>query len=86
MATTEKSVKITVDLEDKDLYRAVRHAAIEKDMTLREIVIEALRDWLEKQEEEEDLAAITQAEGDETLPWEQVKEEMRKARESGRAR
>ena len=85
MATTEKPMKITVSLKDKELYRAIRHAAIERDKTLREIVIEALQEWLERQEEQEDLAAIAQAEGEETLPWDQVKAEMREAREVKRA-
>ncbi|HLC29443.1 MAG TPA: hypothetical protein VJM51_01510 [Dehalococcoidia bacterium] len=87
MATTgEKSLKITVSLGDKELYRAIRHAAIEQDKTLREVVVEALQEWLERQEELEDLAAIAEAEGEETLPWEKVKAEMREAREAKGAR
>lgn len=85
MATTEKPIKITVALDDKELYRAIKHAAIERDLTLREIVTEALQEWLEKQEEIEDLSAIAQAEGEETIPWEQVRSEMRAARETRHA-
>lgn len=86
MATTEKPVKLTVSISDRDLHRAIRHAAIDRGRPVREIVIEALQEWLERQEEQEDLAAIAQAEGDETFPWEQVKAEMRKTRETRRAR
>ena len=85
MATTEKPIKITVTLDDKKLYRAIRHAAIERDMTLRQIVTEALQEWLEKQEEIEDLSAIALAESEETIPWEQVRSDLRAARVSKRA-
>ena len=85
MVTTEKPVKLTVNIRDRNLYRAVRHAAIERDQPVREIVIEALRQWLERQEEQEDVAAIAQTEGEETYPWEQVKREMHEARDSMRA-
>ena len=85
MATAEKPVKLTVNLGDRDLYRAIRHAAIERDQPLREIVVEALREWLERYEEQEDLAAMAQAEGDPTFPWEQVKAEMHTARAARQA-
>ena len=47
--------KITVDLGDDELYRAVKIAAVEHKTSLRQVVIEALRDWLRRQEELEDL-------------------------------
>lgn len=50
MTVSEKSAKITVDLGDRDLYRRLRHASIEADMTVREIVIEAVQFWLDHQE------------------------------------
>ncbi|MBI2941122.1 MAG: hypothetical protein HYY04_11860 [Chloroflexi bacterium] len=86
MATTEKPVKLTVNLGDRELYRAIRHAAIERDRPVREIVVEALREWLERQEEKEDLAAIAGAEGEPTVPWEQVKAELRQRRDIARGR
>ena len=85
MVASDKPVKLTVTLDDRNLYRALRHAAVERDQPLREIVIEALREWLERQEEQEDLAAVAETEGEPTFPWEQVKAEMRAARESERA-
>ncbi|MBI4505050.1 MAG: hypothetical protein HY691_05910 [Chloroflexi bacterium] len=69
----DKPVKLTVVLDDRALYRAVRHAAIEQDRPVREIVAEALRRWLEWYEEQEDLAAIAEVEGEETVPWEEAK-------------
>ena len=77
---TDKPVRLTVTLSDPALYRAIRHAAIERDRPVREIVAEALREWLERQEEQEDLAAIAEAEGKPTIPWEQVKAEMQAMR------
>ena len=47
--------KITVDLRDDELYRAIKIAAIEHKSSLRQVVIEALKEWLRRQEESEDL-------------------------------
>lgn len=69
MAIGKKSARLTVDLGDAQLYRAIRHAAIERDQPVRQIVIDALREWLERQEEADDLAAIAEAENDPTFPW-----------------
>ena len=88
MPTANKPRRPTVTINDTDLYQALRLAAAERDKSIRQIVVEALRDWLHKQEyleDQEDLAAIAQTDGEETYPWEQVKHEMRQARESSRA-
>lgn len=50
MAISEKSAKLTVDLGDRELYRRLRHASIEAEMTVREIVIEAVQFWLDHQD------------------------------------
>jgi hypothetical protein len=42
-----KATKITVDLGSPGLYKAVKILAIERGLTLREVVIAALRDWVE---------------------------------------
>jgi len=62
MAVTEKSAKITVDLGDRQLYRQLRLAAVEQDLTSREIVIEALSFWLDHQDLVEDTLAEEKAE------------------------
>ncbi|MBI2304012.1 MAG: hypothetical protein HYU86_04615 [Chloroflexi bacterium] len=71
-----KGTKITVDLWDEALYKAVKIAAVEHGTSLRGIVVEALRDWLRRQEEEEDLAAYEEAKGDETRPYEEFWAEL----------
>ncbi|HHE41931.1 MAG TPA: hypothetical protein ENL12_04735 [Dehalococcoidia bacterium] len=43
-----KSTRITVDLGDSELAKAVRMAAVESGRTVRNIVIEALSLWLER--------------------------------------
>jgi hypothetical protein len=102
VSSGKKDVDATVDLDDRELYRAIQRAAAERgedvDQTaaeaLREwlerhvehVVVEALREWLERQEEKDDLAAIAEAETDPTYPWEQVRAEMREARAAQRAR
>jgi len=78
-----EAIKLTVNLGDRDLYRSLRHAAIERDRTVREIVVEALREWLDRQEAERDLSAIAEVEGEPTFPWEQVKRELGESRRRG---
>ena len=80
MAGTAKP-RITVDLPDREFYRAIRHAAVERDMSLRQVVITALKEWLERQDELEDVRAMDEVADQETVSWQQVREEMREARE-----
>ena len=76
MGATEKRTRLTLDLGDPNLYQAIRHAAIERNQPVRAIVVEALRKWLEEQEDQEDIEAIRARRSEETYPWEQVKAEM----------
>ncbi len=43
-----KGTRITVDLGSEELLKSVKIAAVEQNKTVREIVIEALKQWLEK--------------------------------------
>ena len=70
-----KGTRITVDLASERLYRAVRVLAAGQGRPLRDVVAEALRDWVEKQEELEDLAAIADVEHDELVPLEEARRE-----------
>jgi hypothetical protein len=85
MATTEKGVTLMVRVENVAVAYAVTTIAAERHRSVEEIVDEALRNWLEHQEELEDLEAIAEAEGEPTIPWEQVKEEMHQSRSNARA-
>ncbi len=71
-----KVAKITVDLGNPRLYKAVKILAIERGITLREVVVEALRDWVEKQEDLEDIKAIEEARGEPTRPLEEIIREL----------
>jgi hypothetical protein len=79
MAVGEKPSKVPVDLGDRALLRALQHAAIDHDMTVREVVIEAVRYWLDHQEEIEDELAAQKADRVEAesdgqyVPWDQVR-------------
>ena len=53
-------MKVTIDLADH-LYRAVKVEAARSDRSVRELVEEALRDWLEAAEVAEDLASAQAA-------------------------
>ncbi len=83
MPTAPKQARMTVDLGDQELYRAIRHAAIESGKPLRAIVAEALRKWLDDQEEMEDVAAIRAVKGESTVSWEQMKADIRAAEAGG---
>jgi len=54
-------MKVTFDLEDADLYRAVKVEAARSDRSVREIVEEALAEWLERREDAEDAVAAADA-------------------------
>jgi hypothetical protein len=83
MAVSERQARLTVDLGDRDLYRAVRHAAVDQGRPVKEIVAEALRMWLEYLENMEDLVAIRETKGEATAAWDQVKDEIRAAEAAG---
>jgi len=46
-AVTRKGSRITVDLGDEGLVKAVKIAAVEQGRTVRDIVAEALTQWLD---------------------------------------
>ena len=47
-------MKVTIALRDEALYRAVRIRAVESGRQIRDVVEEALREWLERREDAED--------------------------------
>jgi hypothetical protein len=53
-------MKVTLDLEP-DLYRSLKVEAARSDMTVRDIVAEAVAAWLERREELEDRASAAEA-------------------------
>ena len=82
MSLIQHPAEVRVTVDDPALARAVQQIVAEQARPLRDVVGEALREWLERQEEQEDLAAIAEADGDETVPWEQVKAKLRAARDA----
>jgi Arc/MetJ-type ribon-helix-helix transcriptional regulator len=54
-------MKVTIDLADAELYRAVKVEAARSDRSVRDVVEEALREWLERREDEEDRAGAIDA-------------------------
>lgn len=49
------AMKVTIALRDDALYRAVRIRAVESGRQIRDVIEEALREWLERREDAEDL-------------------------------
>ena len=59
-----KGTRITVDLGNEELLKAIKIAAVEQDKSIREIVTDALRQWLDKKEgraKGEDFQAMIKA-------------------------
>ena len=52
-----RATKITIDLGDRGLYRALKVAAAEQDRSVKDIVIEAVRFWLSHQRQVETTLA-----------------------------
>ena len=71
-----KGARITIDLGTEKLARAVRVLAAYQGRPLRDVVTEALRDWIEKQEELEDLQDFAAAEGEPGRPLEEIMAEL----------
>lgn len=58
-----KGTRITVDLGDDALFKAIKMAAVQQGKTVREIVVEALKQWLGRREvpEGQDFQAMIKA-------------------------
>lgn len=54
-------MKVTIAFRDDGLYRAVRVRAAQAGRPVRDLVEEALTEWLERQEDREDIAASSGA-------------------------
>ena len=54
-------MKVTIALRDEELYRSVKVAAARAGRQIRDVVEEALTQWLEAQETAEDVAASAEA-------------------------
>jgi plasmid stability protein len=54
-------MKVTIAFRDDALYRAARIRAAESGRQVRDVIEEALREWLEHQEDAEDVALAGEA-------------------------
>ena len=54
-------MKVTIAFRDDALYRAARVRAAESGRQIRDVIEEALREWLERQEDAEDIEASAEA-------------------------
>ena len=53
-------MKVTIDL-DADLYRSLKVEAARADRSVRDVMADALSQWLERREDNEDRASATEA-------------------------
>lgn len=82
----QRRLRLVVDIPDPELLQAVKIAAVECDQPVKNIVIDALRRWLQAYENERDIAATREVAHEERVPWEQVKAGLEQARAAERAR
>jgi hypothetical protein len=54
-------MKVTIAMRDEALYRAARIRAVESGRQIRDVIEEALREWLERQEDAEDRGLAREA-------------------------
>lgn len=54
-------MKVTVAFSDDQLYHAVRVRAVQSGRQIRDVVQEALANWLQQQEDAEDVRASSEA-------------------------
>lgn len=73
-----KGTRITVDLENEVFYRTIKTVAAFKGQALREIVSEALKDWLLKQEDLEDLKDFIAVEDEPSRSFQEFVESLEK--------
>lgn len=62
-----RGTRITVDLGNEDIIKAIKIAAVEQGKSIREITVEAFQEWLERrmtEEDKEDLEVMTEAENE----------------------
>jgi hypothetical protein len=71
-----RGTRITVDLANEKLYRAVRILAAAQGRPLRDIVTEALLEWVHTQEDLEDLALIDEVRSEPSRPFTEVLAEL----------
>ena len=75
-----KDTRITIDLKDDELYRAVRVAAIDRGTSMTDMVCDVLKDWLRKEDAREDLEAYREARGDSARPIDKFLAEIGESR------
>ena len=73
-----QKAKITIDLGDDELYKAIKIAAVQQRASLRQVVIEALKDWLKSQEDKEDLEDYRETKGEPSRPFRKFISELPK--------
>jgi hypothetical protein len=56
--------RMTVVFDDEELYTSVKVEAARRHVPAKDLVAEALRDWLELQEDREDLEALREGRED----------------------
>ncbi len=81
MTTAQKPTRDTINITiaDPDLVETLREIAADHHQPISHIAAKLLRRGLDALEDEADLTAVREAKGEPTVPWEQVKAEIRAA-------
>jgi hypothetical protein len=75
-----KDTRVTVDLKGEELYRAVKAAAIDRNASVSDIVCQAIKDWLVREEEKEDLEAYREVKDEPSRPLDEFLAEIGEVR------
>jgi len=82
-----KGKRMTVVFHDEELYTALKVEAARRHRPASELVAEAVREWLERQEDAEWVPLIEEARAEWQAKggklWGEVREELRQARPPG---
>jgi hypothetical protein len=82
VAVTGRPEKFTVDLRSRELYAQLKSAAVQNEMSLEDIVAEAVEFWLNHQDLVEDTLAaekmdrVAAQSGGEYIPQDEVKRRL----------
>lgn len=58
----------------------MRYACVGRDMTMQDLVVTAVREWLERVEDEDDRRVIRERENEDSVTWEDAKRLMQEGR------
>lgn len=85
MARERDSDGLAIRIDDSDLCRVLRHIGKTRRQAVETLVADALWAWVNRDHEQEDIAALDAALDGLSAPWPVVRRRLQRARPSRRA-